>query len=263
MATTPNKTDKDTARRLTTPAANSSDTVTDPIAGLYARWILPYSWRIAVIILVALACIALAKALGSRRVERDGEGFAALSKAESVSKDESTSKDDSTAALLAVARDYDGTPVAARAQLEAARNLYDEGKYDQAITKYSLARKGAGDAAISVAAALGEAYALEASGKPETAEKGFADTAGTVGSDALALDAWLGAGRCAKAQGKLAEAERYYDKAKQAAKDSPIARRRVEDAMAALAATRYATRPTEPAKAAAAPAAAPAPASTP
>jgi tetratricopeptide (TPR) repeat protein len=254
----PNKIAKDTPRTQPPPSTGAPDPATDAIAGLYARWILPYSWRVALLILGVLVCVALVKTMAGRRGESDGAAFAALSKAES------------TDALLAVARDHDGTAVAARAQLEAARRLYDEGKYDQAMTKFALARKaagsGAGAAAVAVAASLGEAYATEASGKPEAAEKSFADTAGTVPSEALALDAWLGAGRCAKAQGKLAEAEKYYGKAKQAAGDSPFARRRVDEASAALSSARYAQRPEEPAKAAdpaAPPAAAPAAATPP
>lgn len=248
-----NKTEKDTPRTQPIHGSGAPDAATDAIRGLYARWILPYSWRIALLILAVLGCVAVAKIMAGRQGESDGVAFAALSKAES------------TDALLAVARDHDGTAVAARAQLQAARRLYDEGKYDQAITKFSLARKAAGTGAVAVAAALGEAYATEASGKPEVAEKSFADTAGTVTSDALALDAWLGAGRCAKAQGKLAEAEKYYGKAKQAAGDSPFARRRVEEATAALSSARHATRAEEPAKPAAdpPPAAAAAPAAAP
>jgi hypothetical protein len=243
----PSKTTKDASRPQPASSSISPDVATNAIAGFYARWILPYSWRVALLILGVLACVALAKTMAGRQGEHDGAAFAALSKAET------------TDALLAVARDHDGTAVAARAQLEAARRLYDEGKYDQASTKFSLARKAAGNGAVALAASLGEAYAMEASGKPEVAEKSFADTAGTVTSDALALDAWLGAGRCAKAQGKLAEAEKYYGKAKQAAGDSPFARRRVDEATAALASARYAKRaeePAKPAEAAAAPAAA-------
>lgn len=249
-----NKIEKDPTRRPASPNSRAPDAATGAIVGLYARWILPYSWRVALLILGILACVAGVKVLAGRQGDRDGAAFAALSKAES------------TDALLAVARDHDGTAVAARAQFEAARRLYDEGKYDQAVTKFALARKAAGSGAVAVSATLGEAYAMEASGKPELAEKSFAATAATVTSDALALDAWLGAGRCAKAQGKLTQAKDYYDKAKLTAGDSPFARRRVEEASAALASARYAKRAEEPAKvtetpapeAAAAPAAAPA-----
>lgn len=251
----PNKTDK-----TDTKPADLTSSVgrpgADPIEGLYHKWIIPFGWRIALLILVALVGVAVGKSLMSRRTERLGAGFAALSKAEDAD------------ALLAVARDHDGSPAAARAQLEAARRLFDEGKFDQAATKFSLARKAAQSSPLAVAAGLGEAYAVEASGKPEVAEKTFVEIAGNAGSDALALDAWLGAGRCAKAQGKLAEAEKHYSRAKEVAGDSPFSRRRVDEARNALSSARHATRAADPAKpaegaatsapAAAAPAVAPA-----
>lgn len=225
-------------------AEGMPDATMEAITALYGKWILPYSWRVALVILGVLLAVAAVKVLGARQADRSGAGFAALSRAED------------TDALLAVARDYDGTPVAARAQLEAARRLFDEGKYEQAGAKFSLAAKAAqGNEALRLAATLGEAYATEANGKPELAEKTFADTATGAKSKAIALDAWLGASRCAKAQGKLAEAEKYCTRAGEAATDNPIGRRRVDEAKAAVSAARFAKPATE---AAAAPEAAPA-----
>ena len=257
----PNKTDKNTST-LSQPLSAVARPGADPIEGLYHKWIIPFGWRIAIVILIALLGVALGRTLMARRAERLGAGFAALSKAED------------TDALLAVAREHDGSPAATRAQLEAARRVFDDAKYDQAATKFSLARKAAQDSTFAVAASLGEAYAVEASGKPDVAEKSFAAIASNAGLEALTLDAWLGAGRCAKAQGKLAEAEKYYARAKEAAGESPFARRRVTEAQNALASARYATRAAEPAKPAdaaapdapaapAAPGATPAPPATP
>lgn len=227
-----------TGKKRTAPPARGEDSVPVPDAAmtaiirLYDRWILPYSWRLGLVFVGVLLAVAAVRALAAHRADRSGAGFAAISKA----------KD--TDALLAVARDYDGTPVAARAQLEAARRLFEEGKYDQAAAKFALARKnGAALEGVRTAAALGEAYALEADGKPETAEKLYTELAGRPDSKALALDAWLGAARCAKAQGKLAEAEKYCERARDAAGDSPFLRRRVDEVRAAVSAARYARAP--------------------
>jgi len=224
----------------TIPASSTPAAPGDPIEGLFEKWLLPYGRQIAVAVLLVLVAVAAVRMVSARRAERLGAGFAALSKAED------------TEALQAVARDHDGSPAAARARLLAARRLYDEGKYDQAATAFSLAHKAAQDPALTVAASLGEAYALEASGKPEAAEKAFADIAAKAGSQAMAIDAWLGAERCAKAQGKLAEAEKYLERATASVGDNQVAQWRINEVRQALLASRHATRASEPAAPAAA-----------
>lgn len=226
MAAQKTRTTDATTSASATPAAPG-----DPIEGLFETWILPYGRQIAAAVLLVLVAIAVVRVVSARREERLGAGFAALSKAED------------TEALQAVARDHDGSPAAARARLQAARRLYDEGKYDQAATAFSLAHKAAADPALAVAAGLGEAYAVEASGQPEAAEKTFADMAAKTDSKAMAIDAWLGAGRCAKAQGKLAEAEKYLERATAAVGDNQVAQWRVNEVRQALQASRHATRP--------------------
>jgi tetratricopeptide (TPR) repeat protein len=210
----------------------------EAITALYHKWILPSSWRIALVVLGVLLVIAAGKILGARRTDRAGVAFAALSKAREAKVEDGQK---TAEALLAVAKEYDGTLVAARAQVEAAGLLFGEGQFEQAAAKFALARKNAQqNESVRLAATLGEAYALEAQGKAEPAEKMFADLAATAGSKAMALDAWLGAGRCAKAGGKLAEAEKYCDRATEAAGDNPISRRRTDEAKAALRAARHA-----------------------
>ena len=54
-----NKIAKDISPRPSSPRSAGPDLATDAITGLYARWILPYSWRVALLILGVLACIAL------------------------------------------------------------------------------------------------------------------------------------------------------------------------------------------------------------
>ena len=56
------------------------------------------------------------------------------------------------------------------------------------------------------------------------------------------MDAWLGAGRCARVQGKLGEAEKYIERAREALGDDRFAMQRVDAAMAALRSARHAVR---------------------
>ena len=219
-----NKTAKDTPRD-----AAMAEPLVDQVVACYKTWILPYAKILLVIVVVAMVAAIVVQSSRTKRAEKQGQAFAALAKAENVD------------ALISVVGNFPDTPAATRAQLDAGRKLYDQGKYEQALAKFSLARKSAGTE-LAVACDLGEAYALEASGKHDVAEKRFSDLAAKIPGDALVADCWLGAGRNAKAQGKLAEAEKFYQRAEDKLGDDPYAQRRVDVAMDALHAARYATR---------------------
>ena len=209
----------------------ASEAFLETAAAWYKTWIMPHLRIVIGIVIAILLGVALAKSIKARHSEHQGQAFAALATAEDAES------------LLAVAGKFGDTPAGPRAQLEAARTLYDDGKYEQAVTKFELARKVSAAVGLDTASSLGEAYALEAAGKNDIAEKRFADLAQRAPGNAIVVDCWLGAGRAAKNQGKLAEAEKFYLRAKEMLGDDRFAQQRVDGAMGALKAARYATRP--------------------
>lgn len=210
-----------------------TEAVLEQLETFYKKWILPYSKGIAAAVIVVLGVVLAVKGMEARRVEREGKAFAAMSEAEDPD------------AYMTVASEHPDTVAAPRAYMQAGRALFDDGKYDQAATKFSLARKAAGATELATVAALGEAYALEAAGKTDVAQSRFSDVAESATSDAIAVDAWLGAGRCAKLQGKLAEAEKLYNRAKDLVGEDRFAEQRIDTALSALKTARYAQRPAE------------------
>ncbi|MBN2449833.1 MAG: hypothetical protein JXR77_05555 [Lentisphaeria bacterium] len=224
------------AKRQPESPAGEGDTgaLVERLAGVYRTWILPYSKAIAAVLVIGLAVLTVVKGVESSRVERQGKAFAALAKAEDVD------------AWMKVSTEHAGTTAAARALLEAGRHLSEERKFEQAATKFALAAKEAVDPSLRTAAALGEAYALEASGRGDVAEKRFTDLAQSGIAEALVLDCWLAAGRCAKTQGKLAETEKYYERARGLVGEDRFAEMRVDSAVKALQSARHAVRATPP-----------------
>lgn len=173
------------------------------------------------VVLIALITVAIRSSSRATAMR----GFTMLTAAETTDE------------LAAVAKEYGGTGAGEQARIRLARLFYDEGKFAQAATRYSLFCKECPASPSVPAAKLGEAYALEADGKLVQAEKRFA----ALGEDALKLgapearlhpslayDAYRGAARCAKTQGKLAVAQELYEKALACVGDDEAEKERTE-----------------------------------
>gem|GEM_PF-3902764 len=187
----------------------------------YRRCVQPH--RIAILLAAIAVIIALVVVLSmqARGRARQAAGFAALQKAESVES------------LTDIAREYKGNQPGMHAALEAARRLYETGKYEQAADRFAVFRSDFPDSDLIDAARLGEAYALEAAGKQPQAEDRFSTFAAETLQDNLRLDAYLGAARNAMAQDKLAEAKNWIEKA-EANADEPSQDERINAALEQL-----------------------------
>jgi tetratricopeptide (TPR) repeat protein len=161
----------------------------------------------ALILLAVLVVIAVVFGVNARRRATVARGYAAVASAESTDE------------LLDVAKEFAGTGAGAQASMSLARRLFEEGKYAQAATRFSLFCQEYPEHAEARAARIGEAYALEGDGKLVQAEKRFRDIAAEAEAalqTGVRVDALCGAGRCAKTAGKLAAAEELYRQALEA-----------------------------------------------
>jgi len=134
----------------------------------------------------------------TQRQSRVAAGFAAIQDANNSTE------------LLDLAKRHAGTSVGAVASLAAAKALFGEGKYDQASNQYESFCRDYSSSPQLLAGQLGKAYALEAARKLAPAEKNFIAIAESSKDPDIIAEAYLGAGRCARAQDKLAEAEKWY-----------------------------------------------------
>jgi tetratricopeptide (TPR) repeat protein len=208
-----------------------ADTFVGFVEQFYRAWILPY-WRHALVLLcLVLLAVVVVQTIAGRKKAREAQAFLALSEAEDID------------ALKGVAEDYPSQVAGVQAEIDVARKLYEEGKYDQAATRFAMIAKKDVEPAFSRAARLGEAYALEADGEFQSAEKRFAGLAEELEQNSAIVDAYMAAGRCAAAQQKFAEAEKWYKLAVAAAKDEPALERMAEDALEGLNTKRYASAP--------------------
>lgn len=202
---------------------------------LYDDWVKPYSRHICITAVALVAIVAVVIGVSSARAAKVARGFAALQAAEDAQ------------AFIDVADEFSGTAPGVQASLEAARRLYEEGKYDQAATRFALVLQTYADLPVAEAARFGEAYSLEAQKEYQGAQKRFADLVESVADTAKIVDACLGVARCARAQGKFAEAGKWIQRASERQAEGVLAYR-IEEARKALEAAQV-TRP-EPAPAA-------------
>lgn len=165
-------------------------------------------------VLLAVVLIAVSSARASR-LQKEQEGFAALRAAES-----------DIPALSDVISTYAGTPAGVQARFRKADALMSEEKFDEAATQFKLLQEGAVDPDLLASARLGEAYAIECGGDAATAEKRFAAVPNGGAPAYVAVEALMGAGRCAQTQGKLAEATKWFDRAAARAKGAELDRQR-------------------------------------
>ncbi len=187
----------------------------------FNRTVKPHWRQFLAGMLVVMIGIAVAVGVAGARNAKLARGFAALTEAED------------TRARLDVADEFAGTLPGTQAAIQAARKLYEEGKFSQAETRFGLVLQSAPDSSLAVAARFGEAYSLEAQQKFQAAEKRFASLVDDLSDPVAAVDACLGAARCARLQKKFTEAEKWIGKAAENA-SGPATKSRVRDAKKAL-----------------------------
>ncbi len=122
-----------------------------------------------------------------------------------------------------VAKLHPASPAAELARYRQAVLRFEQGKFAEAASGFSQVIGVNAAGSLVGIAQLGLAYAMEADGKPQVGEVRFTDAAGTFvksGDLARAVEANVGAGRCAETQKKVAEAVKYYTTARDTQTDS-------------------------------------------
>ena len=187
------------------PVVAQGTAAAEPVGmGFESRLIqLWFAWgkRVAVALGLLVLVLILVAVWQAQRADRLASGYAAIKAAGTAEK------------LGAVAKEYSGSVIAAQATFAQAKRLFDDGKFDQAASRFSVFCRDFPRDPLVIQASLGEAYALEAGGKAPIAEKKFAEIAKSVKDLDLMADAYLAAGRCAESQGKAKEAEAWYKSA--------------------------------------------------
>ncbi len=102
----------------------------------------------------------------------------------------------STEELEALSTQYGRTGAGVLSQLLLAKNHYDAGRYDDALTSYAAFLKRKPSARFVDIAVLGQAHALEAKGEIDTARAAFAAFRQKNPSHYLTPQAFLGEARC-------------------------------------------------------------------
>ena len=116
--------------------------------------------------------------------------------------------------MLDIAERYAKLPPGEAASFRAAQQLLIEGRCDQACTRFSLFCSEYPQSRDFVRARLGEAYGLEGDEKLPQAGKAFVGVARDLAVEPeLIAEAYVGAARCARSQGLLAEARKWYEAA--------------------------------------------------
>jgi tetratricopeptide (TPR) repeat protein len=111
--------------------------------------------------------------------------------------------------LVQLSANYAGTEAAKRAQLQAAAILFDGGNYPDAQVRFQKFLD-AYSGPLAASAALGVAASLEAQGKLDQAETAYERVTTTYAASPANLQAQYSLGRLNEQQGKLAQAESYY-----------------------------------------------------
>lgn len=167
--------------------------ITAALARLAAHWRL--SFLLAVAALLAWGFVAL---WGHWRQERLARGYEMLVAAAD------------TDALAGVAVEFAGSSIGEQAELALGKKLFEEGHYERAASRYELFQKDFPASAAMPEAALGEAYAREALKQYLKAETVFVRLAGgPLLAGGRKAEAYLGAARCARADGRLKEAAQH------------------------------------------------------
>jgi predicted negative regulator of RcsB-dependent stress response len=137
-----------------------------------------------------------------------GEAFTQITFAPAASLNASQRADQ----LSQLAAKYSGTKAAQRAQLQAAETLFDAGNYADAKAQFEKSLDAL-SGPLAASAALGVAASLEAQGKADEAATAYLKVTSRYAGTPADLQAQFSLGRLAEAQGKLADAENYYENA--------------------------------------------------
>jgi predicted negative regulator of RcsB-dependent stress response len=164
----------------------------------------------AAIVLVAIIYSFVAWQHGQNEINA-GEAFTQLM----LTPSSSLNASQEAAAFAELASTYSGTETARRAQLQAASTLFESGNYADAqaqFQKFLDVYSGP----LGAVAALGVAASLEAQDKADLAATAYQRVISSYAGSPAALQADFSLGRLAEQQGKLEEAEGYYENAAQA-----------------------------------------------
>ena len=164
----------------------------------------------AAVVLVAIIYSFVAWQHGQNEINA-GEAFTQLM----VTPLSSLNATQEAAAFVELASKYSGTEAARRAQLQAAAILFESGNYADAqaqFQKFLDVYSGP----LAAAATLGVAASLEAQDKADLAATAYQRVISSYAGSSAALQADFSLGRLAEQQGKLTEAEGYYENAAQA-----------------------------------------------
>ncbi len=170
------------------------------VVELYRRYVQPYQRVAVAIIALSLIACSVTSIIITRQRAKQARGFALLK----------SSKDADM--LVGIADDYKGTLAGAQATFRIARQLYDDANYAEAAAKFSSFCQEYPNSAMVEAARLGEAYSMEGAAKLGQAEKMFVEIAEQTQNTLTSAEAYVAAGRLARVQGKLAEAEKWYQR---------------------------------------------------
>lgn len=193
-----------TAGSQTTRAGAGAAAQAQGLFDAFVAWVRPRLFVLSWTLCGLAVAVIVAAAMVTSRNARLARGFADLAKAETTDE------------LVRLAKENAGTLCGEQAVFALAQKYLSAGECAQAATRFSLFCTEYPQSGSVLRARLGEAYALEGDKKAPQAEKAFlavATEATTRGEMATAAEASLGAGRCAKVQGKLAEARKWYQQA--------------------------------------------------
>jgi tetratricopeptide (TPR) repeat protein len=244
MPTSPKKTAP--AHHAASPVTPETTMIGEKIEYFFQTFVVPFRYHFLLTVIAVLLVVSGVRIYFSRQKAVEEKAFLSLSEAKDLDE------------FKGVAEDYPDRIAGFQAEIEAARKAFADGKYDQAAAGFArVAGRDNAPSFLRAAARLGEAYALEGQGKFQEAEKRFAALAESLDDSAGMIDAYLAAGRCAAAQKRFAEAEKWYKQAVTTAKGDTTLERLAKEALEGLNTQRYAVPPVKavatPVKAAATP----------
>ncbi|MCF7855270.1 MAG: tetratricopeptide repeat protein [Candidatus Pacebacteria bacterium] len=172
----------------------------DPMAEML-EWFRAYWKHVLLGVLVVVAVVIAIWSSRAAKVARTEDGYAELSRAQSIEE------------LRQVAREYGNSEPGMRAQLELGRQLFDAGRYSEAVESFETFEENYPENSLVSAARMGKGYSLEALGEFEDAMEAFAALAGDAERSAITAEAWLAGGRCAESAGLQEQARVYYENA--------------------------------------------------
>jgi|SRR5665213_2200638 len=113
--------------------------------------------------------------------------------------------------LAQLAVTYSGTLAGQRAQLQAAADYFDLGKYEEAQAQFQKYLAAVSTGPLAATAEFGVGASLEAQDKPADAAAAYQKVTLTFSGTPGALPAEFALGRIAEEQGKLAEAGTHFE----------------------------------------------------